>query len=229
MQTGTAKTNPEIDQDRTDIVEMFDKYGYVMFPQQRAIYKHIQKTIGRSDAVLEAGCGHGLGTAILEQSETDAYVCGTDKLPRNVNFASQLYPWIGFCVWDINNPVPAPLPRPFDWVPVDEPYFTTVVAVEVIEHVANPTEAIRNLIDVCKDTLWMSTPNGAVTNENPPSNTFHVSEYTPEQMYLMIRDAATIAGITMLGIRTRHWETFEQLDDYNKDVNPLVYEITLER
>ncbi|GAG77899.1 unnamed protein product, partial [marine sediment metagenome] len=98
--------NPEIDQDRVeDTIDHFNKFGYVMFPQQVKIYENIKEKIGNSGEILEAGCGNGLGTAILGHSNR-FYVYGTDKLGKNIKFASCLYPWIKFREWDINYPYP---------------------------------------------------------------------------------------------------------------------------
>ena len=38
--------NPEKEQDRAaDLLEMFNKYGYVMFPQQRKIYQALAERL----------------------------------------------------------------------------------------------------------------------------------------------------------------------------------------
>lgn len=188
--------NREIDQDRVaDAFDLFNKCGQVMFHQQKMIYENLRHLI-RSEDVLEAGCGMGLGTAILERSAGS--IVGTDKLARNVAFARCLYPWIAFEQWDLNLPYP-------DRADV-------VVAIEVVEHVGDTKAAIRNLLAAAKHELIISVPNG--TNKPcPPDNPYHVCERTPREM------------LDLLGEQTvsiHHWQTMERLD-VNTLVDPLVY------
>lgn len=201
--------NPEIDQDRVfDLVDTFDKYGYVMFPQQRSIYKHLDRET-QELTILEAGCGNGVGTALLSKryypnSDLPYFfttgIVGTDKLQRNVDFATALYPWIVFTTWDINEPTSL-------WA-------DAVVCVETIEHVANPRDAIKNLISAARRDVWISAPNGT-GKDHPPSNPYHVSEYTPKEMLEMIGNHKT----TILD-----WETFSPVEP-DSLVDPLVYHI----
>ncbi len=208
MRTKVMSTNPEIEQDRVeDTVEHFNKFGYVMFPQQVKIYLNLASyTLGKS--VLEVGCGNGVGTAILER--TAKLIKGTDKLFRNIKFARCLYPWMQFDVWDINQPLRT------------EEKYPIVVCVETIEHVANPKQAIQNLLDVCTSDLWISTPNG-IDKERPPSNPYHVQEYTPKEMIELI-------GLPKEQIELYHWDTMERmdcwLDDFYTLVDPLIYKVT---
>lgn len=196
--------NPECEQDRAeDLLDNWRKYGYVVFPQQRAIYRQIGERI-RGQMVLEAGCGSGNGTAMLHRFAPN--ITGTDKRSGNVAFARALYPWITFNEWDMSNP----------WT---EGYFSAVVCVEVLEHVADPRAALRNLIGAATREVWLSTPNG-MGKPRPPENPFHVCEYTVAEMRAMIADAGGKA-VEMLS-----WESFLPLSD-DTDVDPLVYRIVL--
>lgn len=204
-------TNPEIDQDRVfDTVDHFNKFGYVMFPEQVQIYRNIAEYIAGKE-VIEAGCGNGLGTAILQQKT--GYILGTDKLDNNIKFAKCLYPWILFHQWDINEPWDSNEPSIL-------PKSQVCVCIEAIEHVANPQQAIKNLIDAATEEVWISTPNGR-GKKRPPDNPYHVQEYTPQEMIKMIHSYPGKAAIQIL-----HWKTFEVVD-INTKVNPLVYRIEL--
>jgi 2-polyprenyl-3-methyl-5-hydroxy-6-metoxy-1,4-benzoquinol methylase len=198
-------TNPEREQDRAaDLYETWQKYGYVMFPQQRSIYHRLAGYCAWR-SVLEAGCGDGIGATILERRAKTGQFIATDKSSRNVEFARCLHPLITFAVWDITQP----------W---HGEKAEVVVCVEAFEHAANPVQVLRNLLAAATCEVWISTPNGRVKNEHPPSNPWHVAEYTPEEMLTMCKDAGA-KHVTIY-----HWETWEQLKP-TTDVNPLVYRV----
>ena len=202
------QTNPEKDQDRVfDTVDHFDRFGDVMFQQQRTIYHRLADIIDH-DSVLEAGCGNGVGTAILSRQHS---VIGTDKLQRNVDFAKCLYQWIPFMTWDIGE-------RPYG------SQFAAVVAVEVFEHVANPLVVLQNLIKSAVKEVWISTPNGA-NKSRPPDNPYHVCEYTPLEMDELVTEAVSLMGLKGR-LTIHHWNTWATLS-VNTDINPLVYRIKL--
>lgn len=205
-------TNPERDQDRAaDLYDNWVKYGYVMFPQQAEIYHHLAKVVD-GKLVLEAGCGAGVGTAVL--SRKAAFIRGTDKSQRNTDFARDLYPWLTFDVWDISNP----------WM---RKQYDVVIAVEVIEHVANPVQALANLIAAATETVWVSTPNGR-GKDCPPDNPYHVYEYAPDEFVSMLGAALMVTPTRhkVRGIRQFHWQTFEPVS-VDTDVSPLVYKVEL--
>jgi len=204
-------TNPEIEQSRVgEAAELFDKYGYTMFPQQRAIYENIVQELAfrpeSTGSVLEAGCGNGMGTAMLENMLPEI-VTGTDKLADNIRFAGGLYPWIPFYTWDLNN--------------AGSLQAEIVIAIEVFEHVADPYAAMQNLLNAASKELWVSTPNG-FGKQRPPSNPYHVQEYTPAEMF----EFATSCEVLPEEFVCRHWKTFEVLDHSQAEtVDPLVYQI----
>lgn len=208
-------TNPELDQDRAfDLYDTYKKYGYVMFPQQRRIYEQLAKLLIIGKTVLEVGCGNGVGTAVLvealqievDQPPNPGSVVGTDKIQGNVEFAKCLYPWIDFRVWDVLTPWKHGKRR-------------TVVVVEVIEHVADPMAALRNMIDAATEAVWISTPNGKYAKK-PPENPHHVAEYTVDEMWIMLRSC----GMTKIDVLA--WDDFRHLSP-DTDVTPLVYKVEL--
>lgn len=200
MPTSSEKTNPEIDQDRVfDLFDTFEKHGSSMFCEQVAIYNNLAPCV-RGEHVLEAGCGSGVGTAVLFRHVAD--IVGTDKLQKNVDFAKCIYPWIFFTTWDLNKPTSLRA--------------SVVVCIEAIEHVTDPQAAINHLIEAADHMVWLSTPNG-VGKKRPPGNPYHTREYTPFEVLEMIGDYE---------VKIRHWQTWEKLHP-ETTIDPLVYQIQL--
>jgi 2-polyprenyl-3-methyl-5-hydroxy-6-metoxy-1,4-benzoquinol methylase len=190
--------NPEIDQDRVfDLADHFNRFGHPMFPQQQKIYQHIANLIDNK-SVLEAGCGNGLGSAILDRYAKE--LTATDKLKRNTDFASCLYPWINFDTWDLNQHT--------------KYRAQVVVCIEAFEHVQNPTQAINHLLEAATETIWLATPNGT-EKPQPPDNIYHVQEYTPHEMLNMLQGHQTLI---------RNWDTWD-LEKPDTQTDPLVYQI----
>jgi 2-polyprenyl-3-methyl-5-hydroxy-6-metoxy-1,4-benzoquinol methylase len=191
------------DQDRAyDLLDTFNKHSVVMFSQQQRIYANLAKALCGC-TVLEAGCGNGVGTAIL--SQTSSQIIGTDVNSRNTAFAKGLYPWIPFYLWDIREPTSLRA--------------EVVVCVEAIEHVEDLERSLRNLAEAALDCLWISTPNG-VGKSIPPENPYHVQEYTP------IEFTDAVAAVLHRSAVIRHYDTWEILG-VDTLVDPLVYEIQL--
>jgi 2-polyprenyl-3-methyl-5-hydroxy-6-metoxy-1,4-benzoquinol methylase len=177
------KTNPVKDQDRVrDLFEHFEQYGDVMFRQQRAIYEYIAVST-RYKKVLEVGCGNGVGSAILAQGRQNGIVA-SDIAANNVKFAKCLYPWIAFCIINVE--------RAFGFYDYDD-----VVAVEVLEHVADPKAAIKNMVDAAKERVWISTPNGS-NKPRPPENPYHVCEYTPDEVLHMLFLNSRVSHVSIM-------------------------------
>lgn len=220
MMYDASKVNPVREQDRAeDLLDNWRKYGYVMFPQQRRIYEQLAEELDIHRTVLEAGSGSGQGTAMIDQDRYEpVLILGTDVSEQNCKFAQCLYPWIDFKVWDIQGPFPKG-----KWWQGDT--FDAVVAVEVIEHVANPQAAIRNLIAAARKEVWISTPNGR-GKPRPPENPFHVREYTVEEMSNFINYGLTVQGRILSRVEVLGWEDFKPVP-LDTDVSPLVYRVKL--
>lgn len=203
-----VECNPVLEQDRVfDTYDHFNRFGVVMFKQNRKIYENIASQLRSHERIIEAGCGNGAGTAIIERGlicKSPGSLVATDKCQRNTDFARELYPWIDFKVWDIEDP----------WY---ENRAGAVLCIECLEHVGNPGRALRNLISASLSSVWISTPNGK-GKSRPPDNPFHVREYTPYEMLLMIFDAGGFE------VDICDWKTLTRLDKYT-DVDPLVYRI----
>lgn len=196
--------------------ERFSKTGYVLPPKQRCIYENLAVATRRK-SILEAGCGIGLGTAILKRLDkpflyrgevVHRIVIGTDLSEKHLAFARQMFPACGFDLWDIMaGPYPAKL-------------YDVVVAVEVIEHVGNAKKALNNMFLSTREEIWFSTPNrnAPEINKVQPRNPHHVHEYTPQE----IRDMCP-AGCDLT---LHHWENLRELP-LDTEITPVVYHIVI--
>lgn len=186
--------------------DLWTRYRYVMFPQQRKIYQQIADRADLEEAtILEAGCGNGTGSYML--AHVSPHFTATDISKENIAFAKELYPAIDFDVWDIERAWYGPK---YDWV----------VAVEVIEHVKDVKEAIANMLCVAELELWISTPNAAV--REPVTNPHHVKEYTTREMASLLyhRDNAGNES----DVEMYDWNTMQVVDP-DTDVDPVLYRV----
>lgn len=191
-------------------LDTYQKYKFLMFRQQKVIYRYIAREISRSECVLEVGCGVGVGTAFIHH-HSHCQILGTDLEQENIALAKELYPWVDFLEWDARQPSPK------NWKLLE---FDVVVAVEMLEHTAQPSDVLLNLIDLAQEVVWISTPNGRA-KVRPPENPLHVLEYTPKELVTEIMDHKDVYKVDVL-----NWETFERITNWiSTDISPLVYRI----
>lgn len=189
--------NPERAQDRAfDTYDHYKRFTYVLFPQQKQMYRHMAE-ICKGQSAFEAGCGAGVGSAIVERTCTE--FTATDVSAYNIGFAKELYPWIDFRVWDAKT---RPLPLHAD----------IVFSIEMVEHVNNPRTVIDNLLSIANKEVWFSSPNGR-GKPRPPDNSYHVCEYTPDEIMQMY------PTVELYG-----WRTLTQIP-VDTDADPILYRI----
>ena len=197
--------NSERRQDKVyDAFAWFQHYGYVVHPKSRRIYVNLATHL-KGQHIIEAGCGIGLGSAVLSLQNS---VIATDKELRSVAFAREIYPWLRTAVWDIGA---------CPYVEQAE----VVVAVEVIEHIGAYAEAMQHLLATATQAVWLSTPNRRNTevDDCQSKNQFHVREFLPEEICELAAPHA---------VEAYHWDTFEPVDIESSEVTPLVYKIVKE-
>lgn len=160
--------NSPREQDRVhELLGLFGEHGRVVYWEPLPIYEWLApRLVGKR--VLEFGCGIGLGSALLERA--GAQVLATDSVERNIRMARTLYPWIDFEVFDLCE----------EWD--GDKVFDVVVALEVLEHVGDYRQGIKNILGSGKEA-WFSCPNGAHPSmRSPPENPFHVREFTIDEV-----------------------------------------------
>jgi len=130
--------------------------------------------LARGKRVLDAGCGAGYGTAELAQAA--ASVVGADIAPEAIDFARENYRLANLRFEQASCTA----------LPHGESCFDLVVAFEVIEHLANWRELIREARRVLAQDgqFVVSTPNRLYYTESRGAegpNPFHVHEFEFEE------------------------------------------------
>jgi SAM-dependent methyltransferase len=139
---------------------------------------------GRS--VLEVGCGEGYGTALLAAAADR--ILGVDYDAQTVTHACRTYPEASF--------IRANLAA----LPVGSGAVEVVATLQVIEHVWNHPEFVRECLRVLRPggLLLVTTPNRLTFSPGleGPVNPFHTHEFTAAELVdLLTRCGFEIAGV----------------------------------
>ncbi len=177
----TSYTENEEKLDFPDFEKVFQRYqnkGILKDPIQIRMYEAISKGWCIGKAVIDAGCGMGIGTNILGREAIGAW--GVDVNPKNIDVAKQMFEnmKIKFETVDLLKDHE----RPFGT-------FDIVVCIEVIEHVKDFDLLLNNLkkfYDPKRRTIFfISSPNrnSEKLGKEKPNNEFHVREWTAGEFY----------------------------------------------
>jgi len=167
--------------DFNDFEKVFNRYknkGYLKDAKQIRMYEIIANNWCIGKAVLDAGCGMGIGTNILGREALGAW--GIDVNSKNIDVAKQMFEnmRIKFETVDLLKDAE----RPFAT-------FDVVVCVEVIEHVKDFDLLLNNLKkfgDAKRRTVFfISSPNrnNEALGKDKPNNEYHVREWTAGEAY----------------------------------------------
>ena len=177
------KENPEIKvfPDLDKVIARFEKKGILKVPTQVNMYAAIANNWCIGKAVVDVGCGIGIGTNVLGREAIGSF--GIDINEESVNFARQMFgnQKIKFEVADITKPVPRPIGS-----------FDVVVAIELIEHIADFEAVLKGLkrfYDEKRRTLFfISSPNRNSDKiaDDKPKNEYHVREWTAGEFYSVL-------------------------------------------
>lgn len=166
------KENPELEDDMVEAMfRRWRKGRFLLARPQRQIYMAIAARV-TDKVVCDVGSGSGLGTLILAQEAQS--VVGIEKVAGSVAFSRKCFPLenVRFVNEDIVS------------CPFLNTTFDVVVAIEVIEHIANYQGALVQMARIlnCPGTLYISSPNrnsrGGASHEGPPQLKHHVREWT---------------------------------------------------
>jgi SAM-dependent methyltransferase len=139
--------------------------------------------------VVEVGCGEGYGTALLATTATE--VIGIDYDPLTVAHAAATYPRPHFVRANL-----AALPVPSGSTDV-------VVTLQVIEHVWNHPEFVRECLRVLRPggLFCVTTPNRLTFSPglDEPVNPFHTVEFAAAELVDLLERCGFVAE-TVLGL-----------------------------
>jgi SAM-dependent methyltransferase len=155
--------------------------------------------------VLEVGCGEGYGTALLATAA--ARIVGMDYDTTTAAHAARTYPQAPFVRANL-----AALPVPSESIDV-------VATLQVIEHVWNHGEFVRECLRVLRPggRLLVTTPNRLTFSPglDEPVNPFHTKEFTAAELTdLLVRNGFSVERVYGLhaGRRLREldarWDSF---------------------
>ena len=184
------------------VYRRWEKRRQLKDPSQIKTYKAIAKCYSIGKAVLDVGCGMGIGTRILGDEAVGAW--GVDINPVNVEVAKAFFEnrTTKFETLDITGD----WPRPFAT-------FDVIACIEVIEHVKD-YEAVLNGLKRFYDpkrrsVFFISSPNrnSDKLGKERPNNEHHVREWTAGEFYEIL---------------TKHFKTVvmyscAKLDDFSFD------------
>lgn len=139
--------------------EYFRNFKYLQ--RKQLIQRHIREVLkwgskvsssnlldGQGKTALDVGCAYGYAVGILESFGYDA--CGIDISKYSVKQAKENHS-ADLVVCDVQK-----------GFPFKNGIFDLVTCFEVLEHLRNPLEAIKNMFDSCKNVMICTTPNRAV-------------------------------------------------------------------
>jgi ubiquinone/menaquinone biosynthesis C-methylase UbiE len=153
-----------------------DKSPPALEAEHRARYE-FAKGLVKGKKVLDLGCGAGYGSFML--SEVADSVVGIDISPDAIKHAQETYKSsnLSFVVGDVAK------------LPFKNGEFTACVCFEVIEHIDNPDDLLKEVARILdpKGVFVVSTPNRAVKISSVP-NPFHKKEYTVNEFTAMLRN-----------------------------------------
>lgn len=132
-------------------------------------FEHIASNIPVGTSVLDIGCG--LGGFLRYLAARNPFfphkLFGCDFSPYAVTIAEKHLPEASFYVSDVYK------------LPFNNDFFDVVIATEVIEHLTDYTQALKEMYRICKPNgiLLLSTPIPSGKKEED-----HVYEFTIEEM-----------------------------------------------
>lgn len=103
---------------------------------------------GQGKTALDVGCAYGYAVNILSSLGYDAY--GVDISKHGIERAKKFYS-ADFLVNDVQS-----------GLPFKKDTFDLVTCLEVLEHLANPFQAILNMLHSCRGFIIFTTPNRLV-------------------------------------------------------------------
>lgn len=187
--------------ERINPVHFRSKEKYLLYLRHVFAYEHVASRMKPTDHVLEIGFGEGYGSILL--AEHAGTVTALDVDHDLVDHANQRHARDEVSFGHYEGEV----------IPYGDDTFDHVVSMQVIEHIEDDVQFVREAHRVLKPGgyCWITTPNRA--HRIPPGgkiwNPFHVREYLPQELADVLTevfDDVSVLGIagTQEVLRTEH-------------------------
>lgn len=169
---------------------MWNRLKYVLSPQFD-IYESIGRIV--RDKVADVGFGTGFGTHLLTVNAKEIYGFEVDE--DAINFARRVFPFkkVHFNYGDITQGI--------------DGSFDYVVMVDVIEHIKDDTQAIKNAKNmlVKQGSLILSTPNRLSRYRKAET---HFREYSPAELEGVLKNVFSSVSLRNYTLEplTSHYE-----------------------
>jgi 2-polyprenyl-3-methyl-5-hydroxy-6-metoxy-1,4-benzoquinol methylase len=148
-------------------------------------YIFASKFVNRG-VVLDSGCGYGYGSLFLAHSGAD-YVVGIDNDMKCITAAKNWFtaPNLDFIIADSNR------------LPLRNNAFDVVASLEVIEHVDDCERYLEETkrVLVAGGNLILSTPNKLHTDRTGLMPLFHIREFYPGTLSLLLGEYFSVLGL----------------------------------
>lgn len=163
-------------------------------------YEFATKFIKKEDRVLDAACGIGYGSFLINK-EVGSDVTGVDISQESIEFANENYNPSGAIKFMVSDILKLDLP---------EQSFDVAVSFETIEYVKEDREVLQKFYKLLKPSglLICSTPNEDKMHFADGRLPFHIGHYTPSEL----KELLTSNGFEVL-------EIYSQYDKCSVDIH----------
>lgn len=164
---------------------------YVLYLRHLFAYEFAKGIINENNKVLEVGSGEGYGTNLLSKKVSE--ITGLDVSDVIIEHANNRYGRKNciFILFDGNI------------IPYADNTFDAVISFQVIEHVPNDTNYLKEIYRVLKkEGIYIVTTPNRIHRLRPgqkPWNKFHLREYYPFEFEKLLK--SHFSEVTVFGIR----------------------------
>lgn len=103
--------------------------------------------VGSKVRILDAGCGEGFVTGMLQEEFRDAEIVGLEYSAEVLAMAESRNPGIRFVRGDVAH------------MPFGPRSFDIVLCTEVLEHLVQPEDALKEMVRVARKVILLTVPN----------------------------------------------------------------------
>lgn len=165
---------------------------YFTYLRHLFAYEFANKHIPARSSILEIGCGSGYGTNLL--SKNAEKIIGLDVDKSTVERVSKRYNSKN-CFFELYDGIR---------IPYADESFDVAVSFQVIEHIKNDKNIIKEIWRILKPggIMIMTTPNRVfrlIGEGQKPTNKFHIREYSPMEFEGLLK--TNFLNVKVSGIR----------------------------